>query len=51
MTHNSKKNNYNPKKIERHITYIEEKSNQYLKELDEADKNEQNEKVKTLLKN
>jgi transposase len=43
--HNSKKNNYNQKKIERHITYIEEKTNQYLKELDEADKNEQREKI------
>jgi hypothetical protein len=48
MTHNSKKNNYNPKKIERHIKYIEEKTNQYLKELDEADKNEQQEKVKNI---
>lgn len=46
--HNSKKNNYNPKKIERHIAYIEEKTNQYLKELDEADKNEQQEKVKNI---
>jgi transposase len=46
--HNSKKNNYNSKKIERHITYIEEKTNQYLKELDEADKNEQQEKVKNI---
>ena len=48
--HNSKKNNYNPKKIERHIAYIEEKTNQYLKELDEADKNEQVEKVKNIHK-
>ena len=46
--HNSKKNNYNPKKIERHITYIEEKTNQYLKELDQADKNEHSEKVKNI---
>ena len=46
--HNSKKNNYNPKKIERHITYIEEKTNQYLKELDQADKNEPSEKVKNI---
>lgn len=44
--HNSKKNNYNPKKIERYIAYIEEKTNQYLKELDEADKNEQTERIK-----
>ncbi len=46
--HNSKKNNYNPKKIERHIAYIEEKTNQYLKELDEADRNEQSEEVKNI---
>jgi transposase len=46
--HNSKKNNYNPKKIERHIAYIEDKTNQYLKELDEADKNEQPERVKNI---
>lgn len=44
--HNSKKNNYSPKKIERHIAYIEEKTNQYLTELDQADKNEQQEKIK-----
>ena len=46
--HNSKKNNYNQKKIERHISYIEEKTNQYLKELDNADKQEQCEKVKNI---
>jgi len=46
--HNSKKNNYNPKKVERHFAYIEEKTNQYLKELDAADKAEQNEKVKNI---
>jgi transposase len=46
--HNSKKNNYNPKKIERHIAYIEEKTNQYLKELDEADKDEQVERIKNI---
>jgi transposase len=46
--HNSKKNNYNPKKIDRHFAYIEEKTNQYLRELDEADKKEQNEKVKDI---
>lgn len=38
--HNSKKNNYNPKKIERHLTYIEEKTNEYLKQLDNNDSNE-----------
>jgi transposase len=38
--HNSKKNNYSPKKIERHLAYIEEKTNEYLKELDENDEGE-----------
>jgi len=37
---NSKKNNYNPKKIERHLTYIETKTNEYLKELDQNDATE-----------
>ena len=37
---NSKKNNYNPKKIERHLTYIETKTNEYLKELDQNDASE-----------
>lgn len=46
--HNSKKNNYNQKKIDRHLAYIEEKTNQYLKELDEADKYEQSEKIKNI---
>lgn len=46
--HNSKKNNYNQKKIDRHFAYIEEKTNQYLKELDEADKYEQSEKIKNI---
>lgn len=38
--HNSKKNNYNPKKIERHLNYIEEKTNEYLAQLDNNDKDE-----------
>lgn len=42
---NSKKNNYNPKKIERHLAYIEEKTNEYLAELDKNDLHEQPEKV------
>ena len=46
--HNSKKNNYNQKKIDRHVAYIEEKTNQYLKELDQADKNDTVEKVKNI---
>lgn len=34
---NSRKNNYNQKKIDRHLAYIEEKTNQYLQELDALD--------------
>jgi len=37
---NSKKNNYNPKKIERHLKYIEEKTEEYMALLDENDKQE-----------
>lgn len=37
---NSKKNNYNPKKIERHLSYIEEKTNQYLQQLEATDQEE-----------
>ena len=43
--HNSKKNNYNEKKIDRHLKYIEEKTNQYLQELDTNDTNEDSVKV------
>ncbi len=46
--HNSKKNNYNQKKIDRHFAYIEEKTNVYLQELDKADKQEQSDKVKNI---
>ena len=38
--HNSKKNNYSPKKLERHLTYIEERTKEYLQELDVNDANE-----------
>lgn len=34
---NSKKNNYNAKKIERHLSYIEEKTNEYLDQLETND--------------
>lgn len=34
---NSKKNNYSVKKLERHIKYIDEKIDKYLKELDQGD--------------
>ena len=46
--HNSKKNNYNPKKIERHLTYIEEKTNEYLSQLDSNDANEDTLKVSAI---
>jgi transposase len=55
---NSKKNNYNQKKIDRHLTYIEEKTESYLQELDEMDSTENSseditiskEKIQTELK-
>lgn len=34
---NSKKNNYNQKKIDRHLAYIQEKTTAYLQELDSCD--------------
>ena len=34
---NSKKNNYNQKKIDRHMAYIEAKTNEYLQALEEED--------------
>ena len=37
---NSSKNNYNQRKIEKHQAMIEQKADQYLKELDELDKEE-----------
>ena len=40
--HNSKKNNYNPKKLERHLNYIEEKTNEYLNQLETNDAEENN---------
>lgn len=42
---NGKKNNYNPKKIERHLAYIEEKTKEYLDALDKHDKLEHPEQV------
>jgi len=38
--HNGKKNNYSRKKIERHLKYIEDKTNEYLGLLDSTDANE-----------
>lgn len=46
--HNSKKKNYSPKKIERHLTYIADKTNEYLKQLDDNDTNEDQIKVKDI---
>ncbi len=40
---NSKKNNYNQKKIDRQLAYIEEKMEKYLKELDRNDSEEKEE--------
>lgn len=41
---NSKKNNYNQQKIQRHLNYIDQKVDEYLKELDENDNKEQGER-------
>jgi transposase len=43
--HNSKKNNYSPAKIKRHLSYIENKTEEYLRSLDALDKSESVEKV------
>ncbi len=39
--HNSKKNNYSPKKIDRHLAYVEEKTKEYLQQLDANDVEEE----------
>lgn len=41
---NSKKNNYNQKKIERHIEYIDNKVNEYMALLDQQDRSENDSK-------
>jgi len=41
---NSKKNNYNQKKIDRHLKYIDDKIEDYLNQLEEEDKKENKEK-------
>lgn len=46
--HNSKKNNYNQKKIDRHLAYIEEKSNEYLTQLEDNDTREDVVKVSNI---
>ena len=42
---NSKKNNFNIAKIKRQLEYIDEKVNQYMKDLDQGDLNEQQEEI------
>ena len=44
-SNNSKKNNYNPKKIERHLVFIEQKSNEYLSMLEASDTEEDQVKI------
>lgn len=47
---NSKKNNYNDKKVERHLAYIENKAGEYLEELDRLDEEENQSKEKLIRK-
>lgn len=44
--HNSKKQNYSAKKLERHLNYIETKTNEYLSSLAETDEQEDGIKVR-----
>lgn len=48
---NSRKNNYSQKKIDRQLAYIEQKTNQYIQELDQADKQEQQDETILINKN
>ena len=43
---NSKKNNYNEKKVEDHLRYIEKQTGQYIKEMDELDAQDDAEEVR-----
>ena len=47
---NSKKNNYNQKKIDRHLAYIENKLAEYNKELETADGDKKEELTKKIAK-
>lgn len=56
--HNSKKTNFNQKKIDKHLAYIEERTQEYLAQLDQNDPNENSisitkiqEKIERLKKN
>ena len=46
--HNSKKANFSQKKIERHLAYIEEKTQEYLSDLEQNDAQENNTKITTI---
>lgn len=46
---NSKKNNYNEKKIERHEAYINEKITQYLEQLAQAEDEQEREEIKAAI--
>ena len=46
--HNSKKNNYSQRKIERHLAYIEEKMTEYLVQLDDNDNKEDEDKAENI---
>jgi len=46
---NSKKNNYSQSKIDRHLTYIEQKTEEYLQQLNQADDKELNEQEVNLI--
>jgi transposase len=43
--HNSKKANFNQKKIDKHLAYIEERTQEYLTQLDQNDQNDSSVKV------
>jgi septation ring formation regulator EzrA len=43
--HNSKKANFNQKKMDRHLAYIEEKTQEYLTELDQNDLQDSSSKI------
>lgn len=48
---NSKKNNYNEKKVKKHLEYIENKAEEYIEELDRIDREENRSKEKFIRKN
>jgi transposase len=45
---NSKKNNYNEKKVKQHLTYLDQQVDQYLRELTQLDQEEQTEEEQIL---